>query len=294
MTEAADTAANTAARLAPRDFLRAIGAAPEQPIDVAETALAFAALDCPTADPAAYRRHLAVITEDLRQLARLDDLPDDDPDAVLAVRVDMLRNVLAARHGYRGDQTTYDDLQNANLMQVIDRRRGLPVALSILYIHAARSLDWQIEGVNFPGHFLIRLRVGNRAAILDPFDQGATRNITDLREKLKAMAGEQAELKPDHSLAVSDRDILLRLQNNIKLRLVQEGELRRAAEVVERMLWIAPDQAALWREAGLIQHRLGHLAAARFALQRFLTFEGSPNHRHQAARLLQEIDRVLQ
>ncbi|MET1028891.1 MAG: transglutaminase-like domain-containing protein [Dongiaceae bacterium] len=278
----------------PRDYLRVIGAEPEQPIDVAEAALAFAAIDYPNEDLAVYREHLQLIGRDLQQLAQLEDITMDDPDATLAIRVDMLRNVLATRHGYRGDEASYDDLQNANLMRVIDRRRGLPVALSILYIHAARSQDWQIEGVNFPGHFMVRLRVGNRAAILDPFDQGATRSITDLREKLKSTAGEKAELRPDHSAAVSDRDILLRLQTNIKLRLVQEGELQRAADVVERMLWIAPDQAALWREAGLIQHRLGHLAGARFALLRFLTFDASANQRHQAARLLQEIERVLQ
>lgn len=284
---------------APDVYLRAIGAstggaAPEGPLDVAEAALAFAALDCPEVDPAEYRAHLETLAEDMRQLARLEDLSTDDADAILAVRVDMLRNVLSTRHGYRGDQSTYDDLQNANLIRVIDRRRGLPVALSILYIHAARALGWQIEGVNFPGHFMIRLRVGNRAVILDPFDQGAPRDILDLREKLKAMAGEKAELRPDQSAAVSDRDILLRLQNNLKLRLVQEGELQRAVAVVERMLWIAPDQAALWREAGLIHHRLGHLTAARQALQRFLGFESSPAQRHQAARLLQEIERVLQ
>ena len=278
----------------PRDYLRAIGAEPEQPIDVAEAALAFAAIDCPNEDRSAYREHLKLIGRDLQQLVQLEDVTIDDPDAALAIRVDMLRNVLAARHGYRGDEATYDDLQNANLMRVIDRRRGLPVALSILYIPAARSQDWQIEGVNFPGHFLVRLRVGNRAAILDPFDQGATRSIVDLREKLNSAAGEKAELRPDQSIAVSDRDILLRLQSNIKLRLVQEGELQQAADVVERMLWIAPDQAALWREAGLIQHRLGHLAGARFALLRFLTFDASANQRHQAARLLQEIERVLQ
>ena len=205
----------------------------------------------------------------------------------------MLRNVLAARHGYRGDEATYDDLQNADLARVIDRRRGLPVALAILYIQTARNLGWQIEGVNFPGHFLIRLRVGGQAAILDPFDQGAPRSIVDLREKLKALVGEKAELKLEHSAAVGDRDILLRLQNNIKLRLVQEGELARAAAVLERMLWIAPDQAGLWRESGLIHHRLGHLGRAKAALQHFLTLDGSLAQRHQAARLLQEIERQL-
>lgn len=277
----------------PGAYLQAIGAAPDRPFELAEAALACAAQDRPDIDLGAYRRHLATLVEDLRQLDRLDDAAATDDDSILAARADMLRNVLASRHGYRGDDSTYDDLQNADLTRVIDRRRGLPVALAILYIQTARALGWQIEGVNFPGHFLIRLRVGGQAAILDPFDQGAARSIVDLREKLKALVGEKAELKFEHSAAVGDRDILLRLQNNIKLRLVQEGDLPRAAAVLERMLWIAPDQAPLWRESGLIHHRLGQLARAKAALQHFLTFDSSVTQRHQAARLLQEIERQL-
>jgi regulator of sirC expression with transglutaminase-like and TPR domain len=277
----------------PTAYLQAIGTMPQAGVDLAAAALACAALDRPDIDLDAYRQHLAGLVRDLRQLADLDDLPVDDDDATLAARVDMLRNVMAARHGYRGDESTYDDLQNADLTRVIDRRRGLPVALAILYIHTARALGWPIEGVNFPGHFLIRLRVGAQAAILDPFDQGAPRSIVDLREKLKSLAGEKAELKLEHSAPVGDRDVLIRLQNNIKLRLVQEGELAKAAAVLERMLWIAPDQPAFWREAGLIHHRLGHLTRAKAALQHFLALDSSLTQRHQAARLLQEIERQL-
>jgi regulator of sirC expression with transglutaminase-like and TPR domain len=277
----------------PKAYLQAIGAAPEAPIDLAGAALACAALDRPDVDLGGYRQHLTSLTQDLRQLAKLDDIATDDDERILATRIDMLRNVMAARHGYRGDESTYDDLQNADLTRVIDRRRGLPVALAILYIQTARAVDWQIEGINFPGHFLVRLRVGGQAAILDPFDQGTARSIVDLRGKLKALVGEKAELKLEHSTAVSDRDILLRLQNNIKLRLVQEGDLDRAAAVLERMLWFAPGQAALWRESGLIHHRLGQLARAKAALQRFLSFDASVTQRHQAARLLQDIDRLL-
>lgn len=278
---------------APAACLRSIGATPQASFDLAEAALACAALDRPGLDLAHYRQHLARLRLDLQQLAKLKETPGHDDELVLATRVDMLRDVLAARHGYRGDESTYDDLQNADLTRVIDRRRGLPVALAILYIHTARGLGWQIEGINFPGHFLIRLRVGAQAVLLDPFDQGATRSIVDLREKLKALVGEKAELKLEHSAAVGDRDILLRLQNNIKLRLVQEGDLDRAAAVLERMLWIAPEQAALWRESGLVYHRLGHLTRAKAALQHFLTLDASLAQRHQAARLLQDIDRLL-
>ncbi|HEX9447121.1 MAG TPA: hypothetical protein VF920_04050, partial [Dongiaceae bacterium] len=88
-------------------YLQAIGANPEAAVDLAAAALACAALDRPDVDLASYRQHLAVLVTDLQQLARLDDTPADDDEATLAARVDMLRNVMAARHGYRGDESTY-------------------------------------------------------------------------------------------------------------------------------------------------------------------------------------------
>ena len=94
----------------PQAYLQAIGAAPAEPIDLAAAALACAALDRPDIDFAIYRQHLSGLSQDLRQLARLDDLPGDDEEGILAARIDMLRNVMAARHGYRGDDSTYDDL----------------------------------------------------------------------------------------------------------------------------------------------------------------------------------------
>jgi len=107
---------------------------------------------------------------------------------------------------------------------------------------------------------------------------------------LKAVAGTEAELTPEHYAPVGNRAILLRLQNNIKLRLIQDHRLERAVEVIERMLLFAPDQATLWREAGIIHAQLGSLRAASRALETFLSSgAGGDAQRHEAARLLQEL-----
>lgn len=276
----------------PRQVLTAVGAAEDADIRIAEAGLALAAMDRQGGIPASYAEHLAAIAGEMQQMAASLDCDAQDEKG-LAARATALGKVLAGGFGYQGDRVTYDDLQNANLMRVIDRRKGLPVALAILYMHAARSLGWAIEGVNFPGHFVVRLHNAGKALIIDPFAGGERCTTADLRRKLKAAAGEKAELQPEHYAAVGNRDILLRLENNLKIRLIQEGDLEKAAAALERMLLIAPKHAPLFREAGLIQARLGNLNAARAALERFLEVSDNDSQRHHVARLIQDLGQQI-
>ena len=276
----------------PRQVLAVVGAQEDSEIDIAEAGLALAALERQRSAPDSYHEHLAAIRAEMQKAATEVDC-NAEGDVGLFNRATTLGKVLAGIFTYQGDRVTYDDLQNANLMHVIDRRKGLPVALAILYIHAARSQGWPIEGVNFPGHFVVRLHGGGRAVILDPFANGEACTTADLRRKLKAAAGEKAELQPEHYAPVGNRDILLRLENNLKIRLIQEGDLEKAATALERMLLLAPKHAPLYREAGLIQARLGNLNAARSALERFLEISDNDSQRHHVARLIQDLGQQI-
>src|SRR5262249_38095007 len=129
-----------------------------------------------------------------------------------------LRDTLGESFGFRGDSDTYEDLQNADFARVLDRRKGLPIALGILYIHVARALGFSCVGLNFPGHFVVRLDHGSERTILDPFHGGRVRDVPDLRQLYRELRGPEAQVEPQHFSAVSDADVLLRLQNNIKLR----------------------------------------------------------------------------
>jgi regulator of sirC expression with transglutaminase-like and TPR domain len=242
--------------------LTAFGQGPDRDIELAEAALLLASLDHGQPALEECRTLLAAVAEELRltEAGRGDER--------LAARAGALRAVLAERHGFRGDAATYDDLDNADLIRVIQRRRGLPVALAILYIDAARRLGWPVEGLNFPGHFMIRLTGADGEGVLDPFDGGALRDRAEMLELLRRSAGPQAELSPDHLAAVGNRDILLRLQNNIKFRLLAAGEVERAVGILERMLLVAPSEPLLWFEAGGHYARLGKLRAAIEALER--------------------------
>jgi regulator of sirC expression with transglutaminase-like and TPR domain len=263
-------------------LLREIGAAAaDGMLPLAEAALALAARDRPSADRLPYRRHLAALADDVGRTA--------GPARTLEERVAALNDVVFGKYDYRGDSATYDDLQNADLMRVIDRRRGLPVALGILYIHGGRAQGWRMSGLAFPGHFLVRIEHEGERAIIDPFNLGRRRSPSDLRELLKANSGKDAELAPAHYAPVGDRQVLLRLQNNIKLRLVQNRQLDKALSVVEDMLLFAPDHAELWREAGLLHAHLENYGAAIGALEEFLRRAGGVAQRQHAAALLRQL-----
>ena len=270
----------------PRLLLQSSGRLADEDVDLATTALALAALIRPDASLAFYCQHLQMLADDVARSVAAE-MPAGEIG--LAAQIRALNDVLFERHGYEGDRTHYDDLQNADLMRVIDRRRGLPIALGILYIHAARAQGWLIEGVNFPGHFLLRLRDGAAAAIVDPFNGGRVCDTSDLRELVKAVEGETAELRQSHFQPAGNRQMLLRLQNNIKLRLLRDEKVADAAAVLDRMLLVAPDEPGLWHEAGALQGRLGNLRAAVSAFENLVALSRNSEHHGTARRLLAEM-----
>ncbi|HEY2137247.1 MAG TPA: transglutaminase-like domain-containing protein [Xanthobacteraceae bacterium] len=262
-------------------FLRELGASGAAPLPIAEAALALASFERPRVAFRRYRDHL-------RQLARdVGRHPGAAGD--LSARARALNEIILLKYGYSGDEQSYDDLQNANLMRVVDRRKGLPVSLGILYIHAARAQGWDIAGLAFPGHFLVRLAEGAERVIVDPFHGGQICGAAELRELLKAAAGRDSELLPEHYMAVSDRDVLLRLQNNLKARLLQAQHHERALAVIETMLMLVPDLAELWREAGMLHRHLGNMRAASAALEQYVVRAPDGAARHQAAAILQQL-----
>jgi regulator of sirC expression with transglutaminase-like and TPR domain len=266
-------------RVKVEEILRDIGARPDDDIDLAEGALALAALNRPGVALDRYRDHTAQLAADVGDILAGDG----------ATLVEALNRVVLHSHGYHGDMLTYDDIQNADLMRVIDRKKGLPVALGILYLHAARAHGYAADGINFPGHFMIRTGEDGARLIIDPFNEGIERSAVDLRELLKATAGMEAELTPEHYAAVGNRDILVRLQNNIKARHERAGRPEDALRVVEGMLMFAPGMMPLWREAGVINASLGNLDAAIEAFQAIIEGADSDSARHDAAAIVQKL-----
>jgi regulator of sirC expression with transglutaminase-like and TPR domain len=248
----------------PRAALAAIGQMVDAEIDIGNAALQLARVDAPDADWEAAARHLSDLAQGAVERAVAMDKED------LPARATVLADVLAGKFGYSGDLDTYDDLANANLIRVTERRRGLPVALGVIWLHAARAAGWGSHGVDFPAHFLVALEGHKTQVVIDVFNGGQIVSARELRALLKRVEGEKAELRPGLLQPMSTRRVLLRLQNNILTRRLEAGDLRGGLHCTEDMLLIAPDQAELWRQAGIMNQRLEQVAAARDCYQRFL------------------------
>jgi regulator of sirC expression with transglutaminase-like and TPR domain len=265
--------------------LAAAGATDDRKVDLAHTALLLAALDHPELERDGYRRHLAGLAADIAALGHRG--------SSLEGRAWAIARVLYERHGYQGDRSSYDDMDNADLMRVIDRKMGIPVSLGILYIHIARSIGWTIEGLNFPSHFLLRLEGHGERAIVDPFEGGAVLEIPALRELAKQVMGASAEMDRAWFDPVSNRAILLRLQNNIRTRAIQNGELERGAEITRRMILIAPDSIGLQRDLGMVEAHRGNVGAAIEAFHSFLEHDPQGAERAEAEQMLNKLRRAL-
>jgi len=265
--------------------LRAIGAGPGEAVDIGEAALLLAALDRPEVPLERYRAHLAEIGGAVA--AAVAGL--DDAEAIATG----LRTIMHELYGYAGDERTYDDLQNANLIRVIDRRKGLPVALGILYIDIGRRAGLAIHGLAFPGHFLLRLEAAGQRLVLDPFNGGRTLGAAGMRGLLTTMMGADAALLPEHHQTVDPRTVLLRLQNNIKIRALKAGDSAHAAETLRSMTDLAPMDTPLWFELGEIEAKAGNLNAGIAAFEQALATASDARLRARLTAALQGLRRRL-
>jgi regulator of sirC expression with transglutaminase-like and TPR domain len=280
-----DAAADETARAEARAVLARLGTMDDAAIPIAEAALAFAIIDRPGAPLAPVEAHLA-------QLARAGATLAGNRGA--EERALALRGLIAGGHGYGGDRETYDDPANANLISLVERRRGLPVALGVIWLHTAAAAGFDAWGIDFPGHFLIGIGGAgeggeSESVVVDVFDSGTFREEDELAALLGRVAGPGVALGPEHMRPMTVREVLLRLQNNIRLRRVAAGALDAALAAAEDMLLLAPESAPLWREAALLAERVGQKRAAINAWEKLRSY-GSAEAEEALARLRRRLN----
>ena len=275
----------------PRNQLSEFGLKTDDDIPLGETAIILSAMLHPGLDTDRYYRHLKKLTLDVTQ--RYHDLLQAGAEDTAQTRIAALKHVIADQYGYHGNKDNYNDLQNADIVRVIDQRKGLPIALSILVLEAARGQGWQIEGLNFPGHFLLRMEHANARLIFDPFHQFGILDAPDLRSLIKEVAGPQAELSATYYQTASNRDILVRLQNNIKLRQIEAEDYAGALATVESMRLFAPREVRLLLDAGVLFAKTGQRAKAIEVLELYIEDAPSVRDRQDAQLLLRNLQDSL-
>ncbi len=172
--------------------------------------------------------------------------------------------------GYVGNRTEYYDPCNSFLNDVIDRRTGIPLTLSLVYLAIAQRLDFPMIGINMPGHFIIRPTVNDMEVFVDPFDRGEILFLQDCEDLLAQVFDRRVEVRPEYLLPVSRRQFLGRLLTNLKVIYVNQRNFQKALDALDRILMLFPDGAIEMRDRGVLNYRLDRIAEAREDFENYL------------------------
>jgi regulator of sirC expression with transglutaminase-like and TPR domain len=245
-----------------KDFRQALDRG-EAKIDLGRAALTMAAADYPNLDIDVYLARIDQLAADAR--ARLGS------EADVHQTVAVLNDVLFREHGFRGNRENYFDPRNSFLNEVLERRTGIPISLSVLYMEVAQKIGLPLQGVGFPGHFLVKYTGVNEEIVIDPFDQGEIRSRKNLQALLNRLYGGNVSFDPDFLAATTKKQILRRMLNNLKLIYLRQNDLTKGLSVVERLLVLDPASAEDIRDRGIIYLRLECFKQALEDLQRYLS-----------------------
>jgi regulator of sirC expression with transglutaminase-like and TPR domain len=257
-----------------------LGLVEDAEIELDRAALDLAALDHPGVALDGYLDLLDMVEARLRDRGHAARGPAEQADG--------LAEVLAGDFGFEGDRDTYDDPANADLIRVLDRRRGLPIALSILYVAMARRLGWSAHALNTPSHVLVAVGSGQPLTI-DPFGRGAVVRPDRLAGHLRSVLGRGGAAAPEHVAPMSNRAALVRLLMNQATRAERAREPARALTVLQRVTLVAPAHSAGWWDRARLELAQGEPAAARMSLTAMLETTRDPRLRARVERALDAI-----
>lgn len=190
-------------------------------------ALLIAAEDYPGLDVDAYVRKLDAIAA--RAVAR------SVPGEQAFFRLEHVHEELFLVERYKGDAETYYDPRNAYLNEVIDHKTGLPISLSIIFLHVAARAGLTAHGVGLPGHFIVKVQFDMSEVYVDPFRNGETLGMTEIAQVVGDVTGGSIRLTSDHLRAWNGRDILMRVLSNLQNMWARAGDSRRATSAAERL-----------------------------------------------------------
>jgi regulator of sirC expression with transglutaminase-like and TPR domain len=267
-----------------QEFSR-LAASPDR--DLATPALMIARLECPLLDPGPSLAQLDALGAAARARLMESGCLQDARRSENAV--DVLNAYLFDEEGFTGNRDRYDDPSNSFLNEVLERRKGIPITLAVVYMEVARRAGMHVEGVNFPGHFLMRypshLNEGVRQGpqgmladvILDPFHRGARLSEHDCRRLLERHIGEEAAFDPSLLAPATKPQMLTRMLLNLKRIYVRLHSFPQARNVTELLLAVDPPAITELRDRGLLAYHMNDFSAALRDLQQYLHFSaGSP------------------
>lgn len=270
-----------------RDFRQAVDRA-EEKIELSRAALTIALTDYPQLDIPDY-------------LARIDLLAAEvagrlGPEADIYRSIAALNYVLFTQYGFHGNRDDYFNPKNSFLNEVIERKTGIPITLSVLYMEVAQRVGLRLDGVGFPGHFLVKCVGDGEEIVIDPFNSGEIISREDIDKMLFDLYGGKVMFHNDFLASSTKKDILKRMLANLKAIYIKGNDLVRSLSALDRLVILDPTSAVDIRDRGTVYLRLECYAQAREDFETYLRLrpdaEDAMLVREQLVRLAKEATRI--
>ncbi len=254
---------------------------PDEQISLEKAALYIAQEEYPDLEVDDYLNALDTIADEIR-----DQLPIESyPLKILKT----INHYLYENLGFSGNTEDYYDPRNSFLNDVIDRRTGIPITLSLVYLAIAQRLDFPMVGVGMPGHFLIRPIQADMEIFVDAFDKGEILFPQDCQDRLNQLSGQSVEMQSQFLAAVTPRQFLARMLTNLKAIYLNRGELEKVLTAIERILLLFPNAAFELRDRGILYFRTHRWIEARQDLEAYLEAVPTADDRDTIRKLLNRI-----
>jgi regulator of sirC expression with transglutaminase-like and TPR domain len=255
-----------------------LAANPAAPVDLAELALHLARDEYPDADVEAYLNELAGMAHEARRYLR----------GTLGARVHGLCRYLFHEMGFRGNQQEYYDPRNSYLNQVLDRRTGLPITLSIVAMAVGARAGLNVVGVGLPGHFVAKAMDGEDEIVFDPFHGGRMLTPEECETLVHQVTGESFTATPESLRAELPGRIVFRMLSNLKGTYLRTRDFHRAARVIERLRQLAPHDLLQRRDLGICLLQDGQAGKAIDHLAAYLEEPSEGDDREKIEELLKK------
>ncbi|SRR6266446_3832768 len=262
--------------------------ASREPVPLGRAALLIAKEEYPELDVDKYLQRFSELARKAEPLVRAG--------ADTVERIQRLSHFLFEMQGFAGNSEEYEDPRNSYLNEVLDRKLGIPISLSILYLEVGRRLGINLYGVGFPAHFLVKAVDGRGELIIDPYNEGEILTLEEIKSRLQQIYEQPVDLNPSMLKAIPARQILTRMLRNLKNVYSSKSDWLHALAALDRILMLEPRSADEMLERGSIYEKLECFQPALDDLQSFLS--NAPDHpaadaaRDGVVRLMRQVARI--
>ncbi|MEM9448560.1 MAG: tetratricopeptide repeat protein [Cyanobacteria bacterium P01_E01_bin.6] len=236
---------------------------PDDQIDLAKASLYIALEEYSNIDVDAYINVLDTMADDVRDRLPIESYP-------LRI-IQSINQYLFTDMAFCGNTENYYEPENSYVNRVIERRTGIPITLSLIYLEIAKRIGFPMVGIGMPGHFLVRPAHNEMDVCVDPFNQGEILFVQDCEERIRTLFSGSVSFRPEFLDAVSSKQFLARILSNLKTIYLNQGNMSKVLSTIDRILMLFPNTPYEQRDRGLIYYQVGRWVEARQDLEDYLT-----------------------